>query len=403
MSSDTWEYWISHVDGIDYLKSDEKEKAKDALKYIEDLFGEELTKLIAKKHPITDYISVNSAPWTRRWLISLKEAIEAMLNQINGSKVLNKIRNKDEFKEALLQLSIGKCLSDSGFKIEFLKENNLTKTIDWKITDLVTGEQILVEITETSKPTSWQKHTKWISEQLSERIHKNSLPTNNRPYLVSRGRLFREYISKPVLNELLRKIDSKAENARINGFTELVEKNIISLMFTTEDNKHLLKPWSIEQKVINSEEEFEDFADSTFRAPRFQINEVDRILTRKEDKKKQLNRRDLNILIIWDDRVFFSRKFIPTYIHYLEQFIYERDYLALLIIVGGNMRQKMGDDLVIEDAIERDNHLYLKTAISQMVKQVVIIANNYSRDNTKTLAFSSKIKKSFKACKTLLI
>jgi hypothetical protein len=340
MSNYTWNYCISHVNTIDSLTPYEKEKAKNALEYIKDLFDEDLTRLINEKHPITHHIAMNFAPLTRRWLVSLIESINALSNQTNGSKILNKIRDKDKFKEALLQLYIGKCLIDSGFSIEFLEEDNKSKTVDWKITDLKAGEQIFVELTEISKPPDWQKRLERALDQISTTVFNIILPSNNRPHLLYRGRFFKKYISKPVLAELLRKIKSTAEKARKKGFADLVEENTICLAFATEDNKHLLKSWSIEQKVINTEEEFEDFSTSVFRMPTFQINEVDRIFTRIEDKKGQLVKKSLNILIIRDDRVFYSRNFIPTYINYLEQFVYDHDYLSMLIIVGGSVRQR---------------------------------------------------------------
>jgi hypothetical protein len=86
----------------------------------------------------------------------------------------------------------------------------------------------------------------------------------------------------------------------------------------------------------------------------------------------------------------------------VEQFVYEYDYLALLIIVGGGIRQKMVNDLTIENILEKDNHLYLLQGFNQFVREILIITNNYSKDNQRTSALSSRIQTAFKTCKTLL-
>jgi hypothetical protein len=401
LSNDSWEYWILDIKNLDNLTRDEKEKAKNALLYIKDLFNEDLNKLIKRKHPITYYI-VNSVPWTRRWLVSLVEAIAVVSNQKNGSKVLNKITSdsKDEFMEAILQLSVGRCLIDSGFGIEFLKEDDKSKIVDWKIVDLSTNEEMLVELTAISKPPENQKQSDWAFDQISKRLFTINIVSNS-PYLLHRGQLLKEYISKPALAELIQKINFTAEQARKRGFTDLIEENTIYLAFATQENKNLLRSWAIEHKVINSEE-FDNLESSLFKGPKFQINEVYRIFTRIEDKKGQLNKKDLNVLIIRDDRVFYSRESIPAYIDHLKQFVYDHDYLSMLILVGASLRQQIVDNLNIEYALENQSSVYLELAMHQMVRNILIISNIYSKDNAKTHHFYSMFKTGFKTCKTIL-
>ena len=58
----TWGYWISQVDNIDSLTSEEKRKAKDAILYLRNLFGKDLSSLISERHPIIHNLCENFAP-----------------------------------------------------------------------------------------------------------------------------------------------------------------------------------------------------------------------------------------------------------------------------------------------------------------------------------------------------
>ncbi|MGB7956907.1 MAG: hypothetical protein WCF23_23280 [Candidatus Nitrosopolaris sp.] len=49
-------------------------------------------------------------PWTWKWLIDLEEAVQLVSNQINGFKVINKLKNRSTFDEALFQIYIAKCI-----------------------------------------------------------------------------------------------------------------------------------------------------------------------------------------------------------------------------------------------------------------------------------------------------
>jgi tetratricopeptide (TPR) repeat protein len=90
------------------------------------------------------------------------------------------------------------------------------------------------------------------------------------------------------------------------------------------------------------------------------------------------------------------------YFSMVEEFVYQHDYLAMLIIVGGYVRQKMVNELTIEKILEKDNHLYLLQGFNQFVREILITMNKYSKDNQRTLALSSRIQTAFKTCKTLV-
>jgi hypothetical protein len=199
-----------------------------------------------------------------------------------------------------------------------------------------------------------------------------------------------------VLNELFKKIDYTADNARNNGFSELIEDNIISLAFARDDQKHLLKTWTIEKNIRSKVEVDHDVSDSSFVGPPLPIDEVKRIKHKIEDKKRQLDRKSLNVLVIRADHLYLPTH-IAEYINALRQLVYDHDYLAILIVVGGHP-----GGLYINDTTKRNDDLYLVRSTDFITKEILILTNKYSKDTAKTLSFSSKIKTAFENCTTFL-
>ena len=96
-----------------------------------------------------------------------------------------------------------------------------------------------------------------------------------------------------------------------------------------------------------------------------------------------------------------NRLFLPThieeYIDALKELVYDRDYLAILIVIGGHI-----GGLEINSRTERNGHLYLVKSIDVITKETLILTNRYSKDTAKTSSFSSKIKTAFENCNTFL-
>lgn len=87
----------SKIDNLDGLSQIEKQQAKNALEYLSKVLGYNISEIIKSKHPITKYIFINQVPWSWKWLISLVEAIQAVSNQTNGSKIIRMLKNPSLF------------------------------------------------------------------------------------------------------------------------------------------------------------------------------------------------------------------------------------------------------------------------------------------------------------------
>jgi hypothetical protein len=255
-----------------------------------------------------------------------------------------------------------------------------------------------LELTELSSPTPREKDIAWTSNQICEKLYSMTLYELDILYT---GVLLSEFISSPSLKEIIAKFDSLLDLAKKQGFAKLIIKNKVLLAFATKLNSDVLKQWAIDNHIIEEETYVEGV--TVFKGPRFSIDETYRIKDRIEKKKRQLNKEVLNVIIIRNDRLFHSHSVIDNYINDLEEFVYRHNYLALLVIIGGYVRQKRTTSAVVEDIIDRNNHLYLSIGIDQFVREVLIVTNKYSINNKETLLLSENIKKSFRECKSVLI
>jgi hypothetical protein len=389
------EHWRSEIDGLEGLSDAEKERAKKALTEISKILGYNISSIVKQRHPITRYMFVNHAPWTWKWLVSLVDSIELVSKQTNGIKIIDMLRNSAKFDEALFHVYIARCILIAGLKIHFLEEDNKNKIADWKITDPDTKEELLVELSELSFQTSEEKELYFPFSRISDRLNKLSR-VDRIPQLFYRGKLFKPYISRPVIEELLIKIDSTAEKARKTGFADLIENRTISLAFAKENRRELLKPWMIKNNVLSELEAEREVSDSSFLGAKHQLNEIKRIRSKIEEKKKQLDRKTLNALVIRADRLF-SPNHMREYIDTLEQLLFNHNYLALLIVIGGHV-----GGLEINSKTQKNGHLLLVKSIDLFTKEILILTNKYSINSSITLSFSTKIKIAFESCNTLL-
>jgi hypothetical protein len=208
--------------------------------------------------------------------------------------------------------------------------------------------------------------------------------------------LYKPYLSRPTIQQIFKQIDSSAIRARRDGFADLIEMNTISLALATVGEKHRLIPWAIHNNIMSKTEADRECSDSSFKGPKYRIDEVNRINSKIEDKKKQFNRKALNALLIRSNRLFLTDQ-IERDIDILKEVLYNHEYLAMLIVIGGHVG---GSD--INSRNEGDAHLYLIKSIDLISKEILILTNIHSMNNVKTLNFSLKIKNAFESCNTLL-
>jgi hypothetical protein len=381
-----WDYWINSVDESDGLSPNEKQKAKAAFHVIRDLFGEDLqASVIAPKHPIYDLLW-NRAGWTRRWLINFSEAVESCIAQKNSVELMTKLKDPKMYKEGLLHLDIAKRFVDSGFLVEFLKEDRINKVPDLKIVNPFTGEEIFVELTEMGQSIQ-SKDSSETFREISMKLL-SIMAREEGPRLIHKGIIHKPHLSKPSREKILKDIDEIAEKAGKTGFEEMIEEGVIELAIAREDNSRSLEEWAQKRKMDRQ---------SSLSMPLFFPDETYRLSTKIREKFLQLKKGNTNILIIRANTFFFRAHNIDDAISRVEEFVFENKDLLLCVIIGGYMGGEEQDKIR-----SKGNHLYLVRSDGLITREVMILSNKFFKGGPVGDDSYSKVKHALIAGTTLI-
>lgn len=158
----SWDKYIEHVDVIDQLTDEQKERAKEAFRYLRQpgVLGEMfLAHARDTGHPLFSYFT-NTVPWTRKWLTRFAEGLKSLRDAEGFSACMKEeIKDADKFKERESVLEVAYKFFNAGFDVSFDPSVTVSKprgftgrlvptqaTPDLKIINKETGEELLVEV-----------------------------------------------------------------------------------------------------------------------------------------------------------------------------------------------------------------------------------------------------------------
>jgi hypothetical protein len=153
-----WDNYIEQTRSSSSLTPSEGIKAESAFQSLRKHLGDDawLSKAFEIRHPLAVGYLVNFAPWTRKVLIRMAEAMEAfgLKKNSNYKSVRDRLRKPDKFSEAQSVLETGYKFLLHGFEVAFDPSVTIAgkdgspkeKIPDLKITNTDTGEEIFVEV-----------------------------------------------------------------------------------------------------------------------------------------------------------------------------------------------------------------------------------------------------------------
>jgi hypothetical protein len=156
-----WDKYVEQCDRIE-LRDRDRQRCKDSIRYLRTVLGEGyLRRAQAQRNPTILRLLLNSAPAARLTLIRFAEALTALEDAPNFKAVLRRIKRRvsrpehlDEAAEGMSVVGVAHNFSRAGFAIEFEPDVSVPnrfgvhgpKKPDMKITNPVTGEEIIVEV-----------------------------------------------------------------------------------------------------------------------------------------------------------------------------------------------------------------------------------------------------------------
>ena len=144
----SWDKYDQQNELIEELTDSERERAKNGMRYLRVLLGEDfLRQAAAEGNPIFTWFLRNSAPHTRRSLIRLAEELKSFENSDGVKSLIARLKNCQRAAEALTVLGVASSFSQIGFGISFDPDiEGNRKVPDLLIVDPDNREQIYVEV-----------------------------------------------------------------------------------------------------------------------------------------------------------------------------------------------------------------------------------------------------------------
>jgi len=351
-----WDKLSEQCNTIEGLTTFEKEKCKRAFQFLKKELGEDFLDIsLDTGHPFTWYI-ITSASWTRKWLIWFAEALKEVKKQENYSSLMERLKNKDKFPEALSILKPAYNFLREGFNIIFDPKviiKKRSKVPDLKIINKENNEGLFVEVSILGKAKNHRDAFRTENE-IFQPILKST------PFLYFSGKIHKILTEKhlqEIVKELHRIIDkAKSENA----FQELIKEDVIEIAIAPESDKHVLEHWAKERGLKTGE----------VSGPSVDSNEIIRTKRKIEKEQKQLPPGHPNIIIIENYDLFFGD--IKKVINEIEEEVYKYPHLLFAIIRGGYMGASE------PMSFRKGQHTYIrKTSFNLLVDQYIIFFNRF--------------------------
>ncbi len=144
----SWDKYEQQNDLIEGLTADERQLAKNGMRYLRDLLSEDFLSRAAKQgNAIFGWFFSNCAPHAQRSLIRLAEELKTFENAPNFRGLVARLKDRERGPEALTVLGAASSFSRAGFFVSFDPEVKGTgKFPDLRLVDPENGEDIYVEI-----------------------------------------------------------------------------------------------------------------------------------------------------------------------------------------------------------------------------------------------------------------
>jgi len=360
-----WEKLIQQTDTCKELTDIEKEKAKYALLFLKQEFGEKFLEDAFEKahpeesHPLLSY-TVNSAPWTRKWLTRFSDALKSLKDVDGYSGLLKRLMDKKGFLEAESVLWVAYKLRKAGFKIvidPLIVSNR--RVPDLKIINEDTKEEVFIEISIQKQSTTTEKASITFDTffyELSGIIF---------DHLTYCGRILK-VLSDRHMSDVLKEVKDKIEKAKKEqSFQELIIEDTIELAIAPQKDANVLEIWAKSRGIKTG----------TFSGPPINVDEVRRTKATIQREQQQLPRTSPNILVIENGNLFRSRQGVRRAMNELEECLYDFPKLLFFII---NDRYE-GETLVEQnETFMKNQHIFTRRVIDEYnLEQAIVLLNRY--------------------------
>lgn len=287
-----WDYHYVEINDITGLSQAEKNQFQESLTFIRTKIFDASVNDPLPSHLISTMI-LNRTQDSKRWVIEFACALKNYLKLDNCENILGKIKNKDNFRDCLLEICIGDAFSRGNFLLQchpsIVNINNKIKNPDFRLTNNK-NEKYIVELKHMTSSDQSRKVSEYM-DIVGEKMHELMKPFSD---CKISGR-FLIHTNVKTTNTILSNLSNLLESVKINGFGVLEEKRgdvtIFECAAASMDNISKLNDWD-ESKGLFTQ------PSNTIRSYDIYEDKLQRLNRAIIDKQNQLATDSPNMLII---------------------------------------------------------------------------------------------------------
>lgn len=283
-----WDRQIAFCGFVD-LPEAEREKAKEGLRFLRDVFGSGFAdKASEVGHPLFRELA-DLSPWKRKWIAWFANALLSLADSKSRENLIHRLRDAERFYEAMSVLEVAYEFSLAGFNAEIdpaVVVRGAEKRPDILLVDPLTAERLYVEVTETA-PSEESRHAdrtfRAIGDSLFQMIAR-----------VSYCGVVNRILDEPQLRRSLEAVKQAVEGALQEGGLHQVKHDALDVAVVRRGDEGLLTTWA----------EARGLAANTLTGPRYDFKEPVRTLRKMRDEQAQLPEGIPSIVAIWNPWLF---------------------------------------------------------------------------------------------------
>jgi hypothetical protein len=357
-----WDPYILECDFIEGLTTEDRQRAKQALKYLRKVLGEGFLKRASEQgHPLLP-LFINHAPWTRLKLIGLADALEKMRGAENFKTAFKRIKyvhpigTDGQFAAGYSVLQIAYQFFRAGFRVRFVDERGSHKRPDLDLFNDETGEEVSVEVSVLRTPAEVEKIGE-IDRYLF--LHISGAETVAQVTIC--GRMLRIVDERGAAAVVMRINQLAAEVNASGELRELIDEDIevgIAPRYKIEE----LNQWATEHGLSPG-----------FEGPLMTFSEISRVQRKIKEKLEQLPNDKPGIIVIpYLTDFLFQFYDLGQIIGELERQASESPNLLAIVLSQGYTDKPIGH-IVLE---ESGPHIIITRTIADCIQERIVIIKN---------------------------
>ena len=361
--------WGHHIEGLERMRgfgAQEKNEAKEALRYLQNVLGEDFLwrasagDLCLGRHPLLGMLA-NLAPSSRRAITRFAGHLRILERSQNFDKVLKRLADTTQFDHDALLIKSASRLVGDGLHARFeptIDVKNKQKQPDVKLQDPVSGEILFLEVT-TQRPAQHER----VAVETNSAVITTIFGISTDLCFSCR---WDTTPSPEALPDILERIKSSATYALTERTIVPVQENDVLEMALChrDDRESLLDPWCVERGL----------SPGGFLGPVMTSNDAVRIKWKIIKEQAQLPRDNANVIVILAPDAFLRAGGVRRVISGVEDGVFQYDHVHLVIVHGEYI-----DDREVPVSGHEREHRYTRRMVDGIAENDLLLLNRHAR------------------------